>query len=200
MLVAAAEGASDGSCDESKNGEQEQEGRKRGPGVQAADSPTAAPTCEHPANCAITQGKQNEKYNQGQGQTFPHVGENVVTHFVSRDEDNLRRGHLSDGCIPNYDSFRSAESSDVSVEPGRLFARAHPKHPLRWNILSGALNHLFQACRERRVFLRERLEFVEHGIHNQRLKEDEENSNGQGDLPEIKPPTPRAVTDHHIEN
>src|ERR1700722_8815075 len=181
MLVAAAEGASDGSRNESENGEQEQEGRKRGPVVQAAYFPTAAPACEHPANCAVTQVKQNEKYHRGGGQTLPDVVENVVTHFVPSDEDNLRRGHLGDGCIPNYDSFRSAESSDVSVEPCCLFARAHPKHPLGGNSLSGALNHLFQAGGKRRVFLRERLEFVEHGIHNQRLKEDKENSNGQRD-------------------
>src|SRR5580692_4796996 len=103
MLAVAAKGASDGSCDKSKNGEQEQEGRKRGPIVQAADPPAAAPPCEHPANCAITQVKQNEKYHRGEGQTLPDVVEHVVTHFVSRDENNLRRGHLGDGCIPDYD-------------------------------------------------------------------------------------------------
>src|ERR1700722_494591 len=169
MLVVAAKGTSDGSRDKSKNGEQEQEGRKRGPIVQAADSPTGAPAREHPSNCAITQVKENEKYHCGEGETLPDVVENVVTHFVSRDEDNLRRGHLGDGCIPNYNSFRSAESGDVSVEPCRLFAGAHPKHPLRRNILPGALNHLFQAGGKRRVFLREWLEFVEQRIHNQRL-------------------------------
>src|SRR6202050_2190076 len=118
MLDVPAESAIDGPGDKTKNGEQEQKRRKRGPIVQAANSPTAAPALENPSNRAIAEVENNKKHHEREGKAFPDVFENVVTHLVSGDEDNLRRGHLGNGGIPNHDSLGRAESRDARVNTG----------------------------------------------------------------------------------
>src|ERR1700678_601045 len=60
MLDVPAEHAIDGPGDKTKNGEQEQKRRKRGPIGQAANSPTAAPALENPANRAIAETEKKE--------------------------------------------------------------------------------------------------------------------------------------------
>ena len=83
MLDVTAEGAIDGAGDKTEDGEQEQERWKRGPIVQVANSPSGAPARENPANRPKAEVKKNKERHEGEGQTFPDVVENVVTHFVS---------------------------------------------------------------------------------------------------------------------
>src|ERR1700685_1163436 len=133
MLVITADRAIDGASDKTKNGEQEQQRGKRSPIVQAANSPSAAPARENPADRPIAEVEKNKKHHEREGQALPYVVENVVTHFMSSDEDDLRRGHLGDGRIPDDDALGRAKSGDVGVQARGLFAGAHPEHTLRRN-------------------------------------------------------------------
>ena len=125
--------------------------------------------------------------------------QNVVAHFMTRDENDLWRIHLRDGRVPHDDAFGGAESGYVGVQPGGFLACAHPEHAFRRNVLAGALHHLLEARSQSGVFLLERFEFVEERIDNQRCHENNEEPDRKRDEPEIKPPPARAAADHYVQ-
>src|SRR5467141_1270408 len=153
MFLLPDSGADKRARQEKEDGQEYQQGRKRGPIVNTANLPVLTPAVEHPADAAIT---KIEKYKQQRGSESQQLGnmpQDVVAHFVARDENNLRRVHLGDGGVPHHDALGSAKPCYICVQRRCFFSCAHPVHPLRWNVLPRALNQLLELGGKRKILL-----------------------------------------------
>ena len=127
------------------------------------------------------------------------MAQDVMAHFVAGHEDDLRRGGSGNGGVQDHDALGGAKAGDVSVDGSGFLAGVHPEHALGRNVDGSALGQFFEAGGERRIFLLERLEFVEERIDHEGLKKVNQQQNGQRNQPKVKPPAARGFADDGIE-
>src|SRR5580692_2500177 len=116
VLKVAADAVECRGREENQQRNYEYQGREGCQILEVANPPLCTPAREHSVGEAVEQVEQ-EKNNDGvDPDFFGDMVQDVVTHFVSEDEEGLGDGGLGDGVIPDHDSLGRAESGDVGVE------------------------------------------------------------------------------------
>src|SRR5467141_4080394 len=200
MFLMPDSGADKRTRQEKEDGQEYQQGRKRGPIVNTANLPDLTPAGEHPADTAITEIEKYKEQRGSESQQLGNMPQDVVAHFMARDENNLRRVHLGDGGVPHHDALGSAKPCYVCVQRRRFFSRAHPVHSLRWNVLSRALHQLLERGGKRRILLCKCFELVEQRVNDDWLHENQKQADGQGSEPEVEPPAASALADDRVKD
>src|SRR5437867_3624585 len=164
------------------------------------NSPVATPAGQNRADGAETKIEKHEQERGAKRKPLGDMPQSVVAHLVAPNENDLGRVHLCDRRIPHHDALRGAESRHVRIQRRRFLRGPHPEHPLGRNVFSGALHHSLEACGQRSVLLRERLELVKQRVNNERIQEEDKQPDRQRREPEIKPPAARGLADCRIED
>ncbi len=142
MLFPAAERVGNGREDEADAGEDQYQDCEGGPIVGGADGPAGLEAANEPADREIGQPEQDNQHQRGEGESFIDVVQDVVAGFVADDEENLIRGELVDGVVPDDDARGRADAGDVGVHVGDFFAGLHQEHARGGNVEPGVLGQL----------------------------------------------------------
>ncbi len=129
---------------ESQNCQGESQDSEHGPVLCRLDAPGGSVARHGP----VDEVKRQPEAHEGQGATKrdaqPDVMQNVVTHFVSKDEGDFVRGRLHNGGVPHDDAFRSTDASHIGIELRRLIACFHEEHSLARNFDTAVRHDSFE--------------------------------------------------------
>ncbi len=200
MLDMAAEGVGERSDGDHQEGDKKEEHGKGSPVIEREDGPGGTPAPEEAGGEMAGEPEDQEGKSGGKEHAFGDVIENVVSHFVAEDEGGLRSGEVSDGRIVDDDTLGSAKAGDVGIEVVGFGAGDHEEHALGRDAEAGAVDDAFEGGDELWMSGLERLEFVEEGVNDERLEENEESHEGKRSEPEIEPPAARAAAEDSVKD
>src|SRR5229473_5936593 len=126
------------------------------------------------------------------------MSQDIVSELMSDNEKTLIvRGFLNGG-IPDHHALRGSQPGHVSVDRVRFPASLHQEDALCWNWNTRMFRKFFNGGNQVRMFVVQRLEFVEQRIDHQRRDHHQSKQNQDRRKPEIQPPAPRTSS-HYCE-
>src|SRR5437868_204146 len=108
--------------------------------------------------------------------------------FMSKDEERFLGSQLLNHVVINHDALRCAESDDISIDLICFAAGVHQKHSITRNLQTCTFCKCLEVAGELRMPGGERFELVKQGIDNDGLEQKNDEHDGQGSEPKVKPP------------
>jgi len=100
VLDGAAEGVFDGSRDEGKYVQHQQQNGEAGPVVLRADVPARTEAAQHPLGQLLPEEEGDEQQQRGEGEAQADVVQDVVAKLVAEDGGDLVGRGVGDGRVP----------------------------------------------------------------------------------------------------
>src|SRR5258708_34760347 len=153
MLLRAAVAVDDGRREKHDAFENEHQDCQRGPILRPVNLPASSPTSEHGVEQAVGSVQNNQRDDSEKYEAISNVIEDVVTGFVTEDEERLLRSQLLNGVVENHDAVGCAEAGNIRVNFVVFAAGIHQKHAITGDLQAGASGDVLQVGSQVRMLV-----------------------------------------------